>query len=386
MTTTVLPALPVRSEQRAVLITLIKARGQPLDCAQIASRLEAVRSDSAVRSPTPSDVLATLQALRLHPVLSDAIRVTPAGTPGRVAPAFPVAMALPSLVCAAALTACAATGPAPVTALQSYFPAGAHHASVLAPPHPTLLEPQAVDCSRELCVFSPSGLSSWVTPKSPDYSATAISYFPGSPDEGLTAAPEIRLATLSDTLPGLQPPAPTLESDLVPLPSTPLEPLDHASVRLAQSLAPARAEISRMLTAMGDVHPVSLGVGLSVADLHRVLSFANGSDRISEVARSQAQAIAAAMTDSSRIELRGRVGKRTMTPDDARLALSRAIAVRRVLVEAGVPRSRIRIRLPRDGDLLDRSNFSSPLNLSVSVMVSEASVVSATAPAPGSRL
>jgi outer membrane protein OmpA-like peptidoglycan-associated protein len=103
------------------------------------------------------------------------------------------------------------------------------------------------------------------------------------------------------------------------------------------------------------------------SDDHYVIPFSNGSQRLTDAGRGEAAAIAALAQHAETVELRGRVGNRVLRDRDGRLALGRALAVRNELVAAGVPIARIKIRMPREADLLDRESFDSPLNMSVSV-------------------
>lgn len=99
------------------------------------------------------------------------------------------------------------------------------------------------------------------------------------------------------------------------------------------------------------------------------ITFANNSDILDDSSVKSIERIAEAVQSAEAIHLRGRVGFRHLNYDSRRLALGRALAVRRVLVEAGVPESKIRILHPRNNDFLNATDPSDPVNRSVTIDV-----------------
>jgi len=98
-----------------------------------------------------------------------------------------------------------------------------------------------------------------------------------------------------------------------------------------------------------------------------LISFGNNSDVLDAAALTQLQPLAQAARLADGVRLRGRVGYAVLTDAQRRLAVGRAIAVRRALVELGVERSKIKILIPRDHDFVDASDPAALVNRSVSV-------------------
>ena len=106
---------------------------------------------------------------------------------------------------------------------------------------------------------------------------------------------------------------------------------------------------------------------IKLDDSHYLVSFKNNSQRLTADIEQQALSIIRTLGTNEKVVLRGRVGKSSLTQDDAKLAVARAMQVRKQLVAHGMPKENIRIVLPRTKDLIDANSFDSPLNMSVSV-------------------
>lgn len=106
---------------------------------------------------------------------------------------------------------------------------------------------------------------------------------------------------------------------------------------------------------------------IKLDDSHYLVSFKNNSQRLTADIEQQALSIIRTLGTNEKVVLRGRVGKSSLTEEDAKLAVARAMQVRKQLVAHGMPKENIRIVLPRTKDLIDASSFDSPLNMSVSV-------------------
>lgn len=126
-----------------------------------------------------------------------------------------------------------------------------------------------------------------------------------------------------------------------------------------------------------DIHVAGLTAGASQPDPslsafkidtdHYVVAFKNNSQRLTADIEQQALSIVRTLGKNEKVVLRGRVGKASLTQEDAKLAVARAMQVRKQLVAHGMPKENIRIVMPRTKDLLDQTSFDSPLNMSVSV-------------------
>jgi len=100
-----------------------------------------------------------------------------------------------------------------------------------------------------------------------------------------------------------------------------------------------------------------------------LVSFANGSIALTPAAVQQLASLVEAAHQAQAIQLRGRVGNRQVDPAMARFAVARAIAVRSALEARGVPRSKIRIHMPRNADFIVAGDPAHEANRSVSIFM-----------------
>jgi outer membrane protein OmpA-like peptidoglycan-associated protein len=132
--------------------------------------------------------------------------------------------------------------------------------------------------------------------------------------------------------------------------------MQRARVELA--LANRQAASDRMLTeaqALGlKPVPVALRAGIPVFDAGVVASvytvkFPTGGTKLALSPQAQ-NALVAAARDAELVELRGRTDARQENPADAAIARQRALAPQALLLQAGIPASRIRITWQTAGD------------------------------------
>ena len=406
----------VRCEQAAVLMTLRRARGAHLTTEEIARRLNYGVSAGNSSLVTPQDVESTLAALSLRADLQDLITVR-TRIPAPAEQAHRLALGVPLLASVVFLSACALPlhrTPSQHQPSLSYFGSSPSSKGDLPATHQVFVSNAGSLCSGTACdsVFPPPETFTAKTLANPTDNVSA-SYFPR--------------ASESDVPGGFASPAPTLyaarEEATIIEPPTPSQPtlvshtssLESASfAEIEEGLSTDRALITAALASAFSPHdktastasllstpdrsygsapsaqsaPISSPVSSEdvkltswFADDHYVIPFSNGSQRLTHAGRGEAAAIAALAQHVEKVELRGRVGNRVLKDQDGRLAMGRALAVRSELVAAGVPLAKIKIRLPREDDLLDRDSFDSPLNMSVSVQLRAGSNAVASAKA-----
>ncbi len=97
------------------------------------------------------------------------------------------------------------------------------------------------------------------------------------------------------------------------------------------------------------------------------VTFAPNGTRLTEETKQYLAALKDAAMAADRIQLRGRVASHNVSDTNDRIAVSRAMMVRAGLIAMGVPAEKIRVRLPRKGDLVDTSSVRSEANRSVSI-------------------
>lgn len=134
--------------------------------------------------------------------------------------------------------------------------------------------------------------------------------------------------------------------------------------------------MTRTSTSPIDRIKIDAGVLRSSSEL---VSFPNDSDILDAESRAQLQSLAKSAESAQSIRLRGRVGYRVLNDDYRQLAVGRAIAVRRALVELGVPQAKIRILFPRNNDFVNAADPSDPVNRSVSIEIRSSSLNTADA-------
>ncbi len=383
------PQTSVRVEQTRVLAALLGA-GRPLTPEDIAFQL------NASPGPTdpmvlPLDVECTLAALLLRPDLRNVIaarvrRATRAERRARRALPFG---ALSSVVI---LAACSTLSPDPSAkrvTIASYFGQGPHPKIEYADSRALFIPPTAaLSCDDVPCINAPH-VDEVVAVKTPAESpASLLAYFAEGDARSYPTRPETELA-LSDN--------PTAPSDTTPAPlalqHTASVEISPPPITLAAALpdGPAikryRLEAKPHPFGPQPLNKIKLSApapeSLSAAPIHRdqakhapasaatnvaeLISFGNNSDVLDAAALAQLQPLAQAAKRADGVRLRGRVGYAVLTDAQRRLAVGRAIAVRRALVELGVERSKIKILIPRDHDFVDASDPAALVNRSVSV-------------------
>lgn len=435
----------VRVEQAALLYTLRRNTGYSLTIDAIAEQMNFGRAQG-VAPITPLDVECTLAALMLRPDLKGLIAVT-TRTASNDERFQRLGLGHAALASTVLLAACATPlSPVPTEhALPSYF--GGHGTAQrqsvdFSSGQPSAYAATVIDCGGYLCAARPRFDTSLLTAKTfavPDAALAASSYFDGTDwPRSDVDEPRTSFASLSSIAP-----APRLEAALwSPPPSESVPPLDEPPAQVLaqtasiapgftldfQSPVPSSADLmvdtvfrgsalgARTLPTLSfvssspdlafptidtselDRAPTLTQPAVSSSDsptvpafidgypaetTHYLVTFRNGSRLLTEQAKAQALSIARTLDPSDKIELRGRVGKRSISSEDAKLAVARAIAVRQQLVELGFTDKNIRIRMPKPADLLDTKTFDSPVNMSVSVFrIPDASSVAATKSKP----
>lgn len=385
-------ATSVRVEQNRVFALLVTA-GRPLTPSDIAAQL------NAAASPTeplvfPLEVESTLAALLLRPELHRIItaRVRRATLAERIARRTLPFGALSGLVILAACTTlppgtAPALKPSPVAA-ASYFGHAPTPKLVFDDTHPLFKPPMvALSCLDVPCLNEPPPGDLLAVKTPADVPASVLAYFAdgddrvyppraetahaavapppeasvlaaAQPDDALSkvssSAPPISLASaLPDTTPAKRF---QLDAKAHPFGEQPTTRIRFSS---AATMQPAQAPRTASQTQ-------AVPTAQAITEL---IGFANNSDILetSSLARMQPLLDAARLADN--IQLRGRVGYAVLTDAQRRLAVGRAIAVRRALVELGVDRSKIKILIPRDHDFVDAADPAAPVNRSVSVAI-----------------
>lgn len=367
----------VRAQQAIVLTALRRYPGRSVTVASLVEELNRGLA-SGVPSITHEDVECTLAALLLRPDLRASITFTtrPVAAEER---AHRLSLGHALLASTVLLAACATPfGHRTETPkLTGYFgPGGA--VPRVAPPFQTSGTPDyptsLINCGDHVCLVKPTSQVAALSQKTAPSASTvtaAVSYFDLPPLTQTQDAPVLLLAEASENV---YPPraeaalwspsfaAPTSSVASLSAPRA-LQNLDRITISAPEP---------RTVTAGLSLHPAFLLAGPRVDGApedseHYLVTFKNGSRLLTELAQQQAASIAKTLSPQDKVELRGRVGKTTITPDDAKLAVDRAIAVRKQLVALGFSEKNIRIRLPKPSDLLDRKQFDAPVNMSVSV-------------------
>lgn len=365
----------VRAQQAIVLAALRRHPGRSITVAALAAELNRGLGPDVARISN-EDVECTLAALLLRSDLRASITIT----------ARPVAADERShrlslghaLLASTVLLAACATPFGPSTSKQKL--AGYFGSAGTVPRAPAAIQTSGtpeypsslISCGDQLCLVKPGSAIAALSPKTAPSSVTAsVSYFdpPAWPD--------------------LQDPQPTLLAEASPAhyPAraeaalwTPEAATQGARVATLATLHDV-PKLDRITISSLDPMPLDAGLALHSSFLlvapgvdgapegvdHFLVTFKNGSRALTEVAQQQAAAIAKTLSPFDKVELRGRVGKTAISPDDAKLAVDRAIAVRAQLVALGFSQKNIRIRLPKSSDLLDRKQFDAPVNMSVNV-------------------
>lgn len=386
----------VRQHQVWVLASLQLAT-KPVTPREIAELLNA-RQDETKLPPTDSgEVEASLAALMLRPTLRHFIscntrRATTAEAARRRR------LGLGSLSTVVILSACSAIQPTtpPVPngrALHSYF-GGAIPAQKEepAPSRPvfssTATFAQAYAQAVEITAQDPDV---FVAKTPADRTPTALaSYFD---DDGTFVryakrqdadlAPELKTANAPP------PPVDMVAINVEPLPllslslaqNAPAQP--HGTLSATPAPAPSLPLLNPTSTAFvapistaAEPKPASSSRGkLDLGDTERpdvyseLVSFANGSIVLSPSAAQRVAALVEAAKHADAIQLRGRVGNRQLDTSMAKVAVARAIAVRSALEAQGVPRSKIRIHMPRNADFVVAGDPAHEANRSVSIFM-----------------
>lgn len=367
----------VRAQQAIVLTALRRYPGRSVTVASLVEELNRGLA-SGVPSITHEDVECTLAALLLRPDLRACITFTtrPVAAEER---AHRLSLGHALLASTVLLAACATPfGPrTEAPKLTGYFGPGGSVPRVASPfqtggipDYPTSL----ISCGDHVCLVKPTSQVAALSPKTAPLASTvtaAASYFDLPPWPQAQESPVGLLADASDSVyppradAALWSPSAVAPTSLVTSLSAPhdLRILDRITISAPEP---------RSVTPDLSMHPTFLLAGPRVDGApedseHYLVTFKNGSRLLTDLAQHQAASIAKTLSPLDKVELRGRVGKTTITPDDAKLAVDRAIAVRKQLVALGFSERNIRIRLPKPSDLLDRKQFDAPVNMSVSV-------------------
>ncbi len=384
------PKTSVRVEQTRVLAALLRA-GRPLTPEDISVQL------NASPGPTdpmvlPLDVECTLAALLLRPDLRGVIaaRVRRATRAERRARRSLPFGALSSVVILAACSTLSRDLPNSNPPIASYFGQGplpkTDHGGT---PSPFIPPTTALSCADVPCINS-RHVDEVVAFKTPaEAPATLLAYFAEGDARSYPPRSETELA-LSDN--------PAAPSDTPPLPvavqHTASVEISPPAITLAAALPDSPAIMRYRLEAkphpfgLQPLNKVKLSApapdSLGAAPPHRdhavaapatavatnmteLISFGNNSDVLDATALVQLRPVAQAARLADGVRLRGRVGYAVLTDSQRRLAVGRAIAVRRALVELGVERSKIKILIPRDHDFVDAADPAAPVNRSVSI-------------------
>lgn len=403
-------SIPVRQHQAWVLASLHMA-SRPVTPAEIADHLNSRAGETLLPPTDQVDVEASIAALMLRPSLRPFLTF-------KTRSASPVEkrarrrMGLGSIASVVVLSACATAGPAqspnPVT-IHSYF--GNVRPVQKAEPPPTRVSFTGVNflgaydsaismtgssesmagsfAEKTVAVVSSNGSASYFDTDSParTFVARAESTFAPA-DFLITAEPSIQrpaarapiiVAELSPVLPKLamalsasRESASTVASS--PSANPPASPARAAGAALDPKLPTAihsAINLPALQPSIVNVPVQKLNLGDTPrTDLYTdLVTFSNSAVVLSPSSPQRVQALVAAAKSADSIQLRGRFGNHTLTPETARVALSRAIAVRAAMVAQGIPKSKIRIHMPRDNDLLVQTDFSNEKNRSVSIFM-----------------
>ncbi len=384
------PKTSVRVEQTRVLAALLRA-GRPLTPEDIAVQL------NASPGPTdpmvlPLDVECTLAALLLRPDLRNVIaarvrRATRAERRARRALPFG---ALSSVVILAACSTLSPDSSGTRVTIASYFGHGPQPKIEYADSRAPFIAPTtALSCDDVPCI-SARHADEVVAIKTPaEAPASLLAYFAEGDARSYPPRPETALA-LSDNpaVASDTPPAPvvlqhTASVEVSPPPITLAAALpDGPAIKRYRLEAKPHPFGPQPLNKVKLSAPVPDTLGAApphrdqavpapaaavATDLTELISFGNNSDVLDAAALTQLRPLAQAARLADGVRLRGRVGYAVLTDPQRRLAVGRAIAVRRALVELGVERSKIKILIPRDHDFVDAADPAAPVNRSVSV-------------------
>ncbi|MBK6616670.1 OmpA family protein [Ottowia sp.] len=420
------PVSRVREQQRWVLASLQLA-AHPVSPAEIAAHLNAHRVTTGLPESSAEDIEASLAALALRPELNGFISLTTRPATRHERKTRPRTN-LGSLGAVVILSACT-TLRAPQPELQSgvrpasYFgnttPISQPEASSSRPFFTGIRFTDAAPSWRDIPQDSPLIQVGEKTPAPGSFAA--LSYFDEGPAPAYPPRAEADLAPellTSQNIELSRPPSagpepkPSLASqirfpELPPAPSAPLraptlagasfqsfptpfvlslpqvQPPTILHDRLATSAPQAATQQRPSSNALSGRLPVTppspakLDFGDQAhPDIYDdLITFANGSIVLSRQAQTRLEALVEAAKAADSIQLRGRVGNRLLTPEMARQAVGRALAVRDALVQQGVPKERIRIRLPQDNDLLNAAQPANEVNRSVSIFMKLAPTV-----------
>lgn len=367
----------VRVQQAIVLSALRRHPGQNVTVPSLATELNR-GLPPGVPPITLEDVECTLAALLLRPDLKAFISVTtrPVATEER---SQRLALGHALLASTVLLAACATPfgQGAAKPRLNGYFGGVGtvpRIASALATSGTREYTSTLLGCGDQLCIAIPTARTAGLSPKtipSPQFAHAEAAYFDY---QALLAMNDVQHPTFAERahLPYPQRAEADLWTPHIPSVHTQVASLDSvpAVPRLERQEIAVPVPVEPLVTSTHTVAALIVAPppdGMSSDVEHFLVTFRNGSQILTDQAHLQALSIAKTLDPSDKIELRGRVGKTSIQPEDARLAVARAIAVRKQLVAYGFSEKNIRIRLPKSGDLLDRNAFDAPVNMSVSV-------------------
>lgn len=426
--------IPVREHQRMVLLTLRCAR-KPLSPAEIASRMNRAGQSHGLPDSTPIDVEASIAALMMRPDLAGFVSCTTRlATP--VEQGDVSRRRLGALGAVVILSACTTLPPpsaeAPPARAVSYFGNVMPIAKPAAPDTrplfagtvytssdvPILSEADVVQYAAKTPVADVvAGLSYFSDDSTREYPARAEADMAPpeflaklDPVPGVSAIPRAASASsfaflsrppalrtfrapgsvgfgspweLTPTLPTLSlaldasPSSPRVAS----LPASPTQP-DVAPLRLKASPEFVEAQTAAALRATHAVqHSPARLDRLDFGDKPNqdvyddLVTFGHGSLVLSPQAQQRVLALLQAAKSASSIQLRGRVGYRTLTSETAKQAVGRAVAVRQFLIANGVAKEKVRIHMPRDYDMVNSAAPGDEVNRSVSVFIKVDSTV-----------
>ena len=421
------PHSPVREHQRLVLATLHLARGS-VTPAQIAGHLNSLRDHTGLAETSSIEIEAALAALLLRPELRGLIScATRRAT--KTERGHRARLQLGGLATVVILSACATSRPVapdPVATLPNYFGGN----NVVAKETTRASRPVFPGASYVVADDIAHLPSIDIVPfasKSPANDTVSVSYFSdylndessntfAARAEADLASPEMLTPPSRSLLLAEVHPVPsavsfseTFATARLPFPVRPLglgdvaHALNQISPPLVLSLAssdePFRvvtisrtdqssfSSTSRLLDLSKvsaapplvpshstphspiSLTPLAVGPALPTGVYDDLVTFTNGSMALSAQAHSRVIALIDAAKAADCVQLRGRVGNRFLTPEMAKQAVGRAVAVRELLVLNGVPRDKVRIQNPRNNDFINPSSPADESNRSVTVLM-----------------
>jgi hypothetical protein len=409
------PHFPVREHQRLVLF-MLRCANQPLTPSEIAQKLNSCRHRTGLPESSEIDVEASLATLMLRPELAGLVtcttrRATPVERRERLQTRLG---ALGAVVILSACTALPRPAPEHASRAPSYFgnalPIAKPPASLSRPLFPgtvfaiaehgiaTLPDTEpiefasktpAAEATAGLAYFSNEAIREYPVRADADLAPAnllADSAVTASPTHKPTAsatsfmsatrAPSVRTLPGSTVEPAwtLAPSLPTLTLALDVPPSAPsianLPPpgvLKAAPGAMRYTIATPEATPARK---PGALHaPLDFGDSAKQDVYDDLVTFANGSRILSPQAKERAMGLLQAAKNAASIQLRGRVGYRTLNAETAKQAVGRAVAVREFLIANGISKEKVRIHMPRNNDLVNASAPADESNRSVSVFM-----------------